>query len=94
MMLEATRSDGEPVSSPQADAFTSTCDAALREAAAALRESRAPQGGFRLRSGQRALVASLTENTDDAFTVTLRDASDRIVDAIDSLLHVLEARGN
>jgi hypothetical protein len=36
----------------------------------------------------------LTENTDDAFTVTLRDASDRIVDAIDSLLHVLEARGN
>src|SRR5690348_13311549 len=94
MMLEATRSDGEPLSSPQADAFTSTCDAALREAAAALRESRVPQGEFHLRSGQRALVASLTENTDDAFTVTLRDASDRIVDAIDSLLHVLEARSN
>jgi len=90
MMLEATRSDGEPLSSPQADAFTSTCDAALREAAAALRESRAPQGEFHLRSGQRALVASLTENTDDVFAVTLRDASDRIVDAIDSLLHVLE----
>jgi uncharacterized membrane protein YccC len=90
MMLEATRSGGEPLSSPQADAFTSTCDAALREAAAALRESRAPQGEFHLRSGQRALVASLTENTDDVFAVTLRDASDRIVDAIDSLLHVLE----
>jgi hypothetical protein len=33
-------------------------------------------------------MASLAENA-DAFAVTLRDASDRIVDAIDSLLHVL-----
>lgn len=88
MMLEAARGDTGDAPAPPVDAFAGACDASMREAAAALREARAPQGEFHLRSGQRALVASLAESN-DAFAVTLRDASDRIVDAIDSLLHVL-----
>lgn len=88
MMLEAARGDTGDAPAPPVDAFAGACEAAMREAAEALREARVPQGEFRLRSGQRALVASLAESS-DAFAVTLRDASDRIVDAIDSLLHVL-----
>jgi uncharacterized membrane protein YccC len=88
MMLEAARGDVDDAPVPNEGAFAGVCDAAMREAADALRHARAPQGEFRLRSGQRTLMASLAENA-DAFAVTLRDASDRIVDAIDSLLHVL-----
>jgi uncharacterized membrane protein YccC len=88
MMLEAARGDTDDARAPRMDQFAGAGDAAMREAADALRKARAPQGEFHLRSGQRALVASLAENT-DGFAVTLRDASDRIVDAIDSLLHVL-----
>lgn len=88
MMLEAARGDTGDAPAPPVDAFAGACEAAMREAAEALREARVPQGEFRLRSGQRALVAALAEDT-NAFAVTLRDASDRIVDAIDSLLHVL-----
>jgi uncharacterized membrane protein YccC len=88
MMLEAARGDTGDAPAPPVDAFAGACEAAMSEAAEALREARVPQGEFRLRSGQRALVAALAEDT-NAFAVTLRDASDRIVDAIDSLLHVL-----
>lgn len=88
MMLEAARGDTGDAPAPPVDAFAGACEATMREAAEALREARVPQGEFRLRSGQRALVAALAEDT-NAFAVTLRDASDRIVDAIDSLLHVL-----
>jgi uncharacterized membrane protein YccC len=88
MMLEAARGEDDDTLDPQVDAFARVCDAAMREAADALRKARAPRGEFHLRSGQRALVASSAGST-DAFAVTLRDASDRIVDAIDSLLHVL-----
>ncbi|HET7162700.1 MAG TPA: hypothetical protein VFI32_08545, partial [Rhodanobacteraceae bacterium] len=88
MMLEAARGDADGARAPQVDQFAGACGAAMREAAEALREARAPQGGFHLRSGQLALAASLAEDA-NAFAVTLRDASDRIVDAIDSLLHVL-----
>lgn len=90
MMLEAARSDG--AFDAELEGFAGACDAALREAAAALRESRAPHGEFPLRSRQRALLASLAEES-DAFTMTLRDASDRVVDAIDSLLHALARAG-
>lgn len=88
MMLEAARSDGQPEPSPLLVDFATACDAAMREAAAALRQSRAPQGAFPLRALQRTLAASLPESG-DAFAASLSDASDRIVDAIDSLLHVL-----
>jgi len=91
MMLEATRSDAQPEPSPQLVDFANTCDAAMREAAVALRESRTPRGEFHLRARQRALAASLPE-PGDAFDISLRDVSDRIVDAIDSLLHVLGSR--
>jgi uncharacterized membrane protein YccC len=88
MMLEATRTDDAVPANPRLDAFAQACDAALRDGAAALRDSRAPQGDRALRAQQRALAASLA-NSDNAFDVSLLDASDRIVDAIDSLLHVL-----
>ncbi|MBU6476632.1 MAG: FUSC family protein [Xanthomonadaceae bacterium] len=88
MMLEAARSNAQPEPSPQLADFAHACDAALRESAGALREARAPHGEFPLRTLQRTLAASLPES-DDAFAVSLSDASDRIVDAIDSLLHVL-----
>lgn len=88
MTLEAARSDAAAISNAQLDGFAQACDAALREAAAALRESRVPQGDHPLRARQLALAASLPE-PGGAFDAGLRDASDRIVDAIDSLLHVL-----
>lgn len=88
MMLEAARSDSEASPSRRTGEFAAACDAALREAAGALRESRAPRGEFRLRALQRTLAVSLPESG-DAFDSSLRDVSDRIVDAIDSLLHVL-----
>jgi uncharacterized membrane protein YccC len=88
MMLEAARSDAAASPSRQTGEFAAACDAVLREAAGALRESRAPRGEFRLRALPRTLAASLPE-PGDAFDTSLRDVSDRIVDAIDSLLHVL-----
>jgi uncharacterized membrane protein YccC len=91
MMLEAARSGTDASPSPQTGDFANACDAALREAGAALREFRAPRGEFHLRAQQRALAASLPE-PGDAFDISLRDVSDRIVDAIDSLLHVLGSR--
>jgi hypothetical protein len=88
MMLEAARADAVTSANPQLGGFAQACDAALRDGAAALRESRTPRSDHALRTRQRTLAASLSES-DDAFDVSLRDASDRIVDAIDSLLHVL-----
>lgn len=88
MMLEAARGDTADSTSRQIDELAEACDAAMREAAEALRQSRAPQGEFQLRARQHILAASLPE-PGDAFDVSLRDASDRIVDAIDGLLHVL-----
>lgn len=88
MMLEAARGDAGASSPRRIDEFANACDAAMREAAEALRHSRTPRGEFQLRARQRSLAASLPE-PGDAFDASLRDASDRIVDAIDSLLHVL-----
>ncbi|HEX5353587.1 MAG TPA: FUSC family protein, partial [Rhodanobacteraceae bacterium] len=91
MMLEAARGEDVVPANPQHGAFAQACDAALRDGAAALRESRAPQGDQALRARQRALAASLESRdaTASAWNAALLDASDRIVDAIDSLLHVL-----
>ncbi|TAN03840.1 MAG: FUSC family protein [Rhodanobacteraceae bacterium] len=87
--LETTRHDSDLPASPQLDAFAQACDAALREAAHAVRESHAPTGEHALRDRQRALASALADHT-DAASISLLDASDRMVDAIDSLLHVLE----
>ncbi|HEX7323863.1 MAG TPA: FUSC family protein, partial [Rhodanobacteraceae bacterium] len=89
MVLEASRGDAEPRASAERDAFAAACDAALREAADALSETRAPRGEWHLRRHQRALAAALA-GRNDVFDAGVRDASDRIVDAIDSVLHVLE----
>ena len=88
MTLEASRSDAASITNAQLDAFVQACDAALLDAATALRDSRAPKGEHPLRVRQLALAASLPE-PGGAFEAGLRDAGDRIVDAIESLLHVL-----
>ena len=88
MALEAARDDAEVPANPTLDDFTRSCDAALRDAANALRESRTPQGGHALRARQQALAEALPQ-PGSALDASLRDASDRIVDAIDSLLHGL-----
>jgi len=92
MTLEAARGSADMPSSPELDAFAQACDAALRECATALREARLPQGDWPLRKLQRALAEPLAKR-DDALGASLLDAGDRVVDAIDSMLHVLaEAR--
>lgn len=88
MVLEAARGDAGPPTDAERDAFAGACNAALREAANALRETRAPHDEWQLRTRQRALATSLA-NSDDVFDAGLGDSSDRIVDAIDSVLHVL-----
>ncbi|MBS0430966.1 MAG: hypothetical protein JSS21_00955, partial [Proteobacteria bacterium] len=60
----------------------------------ALRDGRAPVESFRLRDEQRVLAAALRAAPDDlpaVLAAALLDASDRIVDSIDSLLHTLQA---
>src|SRR6185437_13581750 len=64
MMLEAARGDGGDSPPRQIDEFANACDAAMREAAEALRQSRTPRGEFQLRARQRALAASLPEPGD------------------------------
>jgi uncharacterized membrane protein YccC len=94
MALEAARDDTKVPPNAYLDEFARACDAALREAADALRESREPRGDQHLRARQQALAASLPE-PGDAFDASLRDVSDRSVDAIDSLLHLLgQSHGN
>ena len=88
MALEAARDDAEMPANPRLDEFARACDAALCEAADALRESRTPHGDHALRARQQALAESLGE-PGSAIDASLRDTSDRIVDAIDSLLHAL-----
>lgn len=88
MALEAARDDAEMPANPRLDEFARACDAALCEAADALRESRTPHGDHALRARQQALSGSL-EEPGGAIDASLRDASDRIVDAIDSLMHAL-----
>src|SRR5579883_3277456 len=92
MALEAARTDAEPPSFPALDDFARHCGEALRECAQALRDARAPAtGDWRLRERQKALASALERQGDlpPAYAAALLDASDRIVDAIDSVAHVL-----
>ena len=97
MALEAARADATDQSLPdQVLTFADRCAEALTEAACTLREGRAPAQQLDLRNRQRTLASALRaqENPSSwALTAALLDASDRIVDSIDSLLHLLEARG-
>jgi uncharacterized membrane protein YccC len=94
MALEAARADAAGRSLPgEALAFSDRCAEALSEAARALRESRAPAETFHLRDMQRALANTLRAQPQELppdLVAALLDASDRIVDSIDSLLHVLK----
>lgn len=87
MVLEAARGDATALSN-EGLAFTRLCNEALTEAARAVCERRPPAQSFDVRDAQRALAESLPE-TVGAADAALLDASDRITDAIDSLLHVL-----
>ncbi|MGH8213228.1 MAG: FUSC family protein [Rhodanobacteraceae bacterium] len=93
MALEAARGDGPERSQPaEVTAFSDRCAEALTEAALVLRDARAVPGSFHLRDAQHALAAALRAPSDTlpvAFAAALLDASDRIADSIDSLLHVL-----
>ncbi|MGN6729218.1 MAG: FUSC family protein [Rhodanobacteraceae bacterium] len=95
MTLEAARTDAhEPQLPPEMVAFADACAIALREAAACVREDRAPAALPPLRERQRELVAALSDPSHAAPTALaagLSDASDRIADAINSLLHVLRS---
>src|SRR5690348_9280073 len=94
MALEAARTDAhDPPLPPQVSTFAEGCASALREASASVRENRAPGASPRLRELQRALPAALDDPVHavpPVLAAALLDAGDRIVDAIDSLLHVLE----
>lgn len=93
MVLEAARDDvRDLLLPPQVSSFADACASALRDAAASVREARAPPAPPRLRDSQRELARALNDPTHavpSAFTAALLDASDRIVDSIDSLLHVM-----
>lgn len=96
MVLEAASGDGSGCRGlPGVAEFSAACAAALSEAAGALREHRAPMGSFALRDVQQSLAERIRAHTGNSPTpldAALLDASDRIVDAIDSVLHVLQSR--
>lgn len=97
MVLEAARTDAhDPPLPPQVSHFADACAGALREAAASVREDRAPAEPPGLRELQRALVSAVNapgNTAPAALSAALLDASDRIADAINSLLHVLRVAG-
>ena len=97
MALEAARADANDAMLPApVSEFAERCGDALRECARAVRESRAPSPPQGLRAMHRALSAQLRapETMPEALNAGLLDASDRIVDAIDSLLHLLQSPEN
>jgi uncharacterized membrane protein YccC len=93
MVLESARVDGETAPGHVDRAFAYACTAALDECATALRETRALRGDWHLREIQRELADSLMAHgkvPPSGWGAALLDASDRIVDAIDSVAHVLQ----
>src|SRR5690348_3980828 len=96
MAVEVARADAHDPPLPQQVAtFADACAAALRDAASGVRENRAPVESPSLRELQRELVSALDDPAHAvpaALAAALADASDRIADAINSLLHVLRAR--
>lgn len=88
MMLEAGRGEMTASLPDAAVAYARLCSNALTEAARAARGCQPPAESFPLREAQRSLAQSLHANGTTA-DLALLDASDRIADTIDSLLHVL-----
>jgi uncharacterized membrane protein YccC len=88
MMLEAVRGEVSASLPDAAVAYARLCSSTLTEAAGAVRGRHTPVRSFRLRDAQRTLAESLRAQGGTGDTALL-DASDRIVDSIDSLLHVL-----
>jgi uncharacterized membrane protein YccC len=81
----------------QVSNFADACAGALREAVARVREDRAPAAAPPLRELQRALASALDDPASAVpapLSAALLDASDRIADAINSLMHVLRARSS
>jgi len=95
MTLEAARADArDPALPEQVAIFAEACGAALREAAASILEDRIPDGPQNLREQHRALAMALrdpAQSTPAPLLAALLDACDRVVDAINSLMHVLRA---
>jgi uncharacterized membrane protein YccC len=97
MLLEASRAPSGNHGDIDASArFASACTAALTECAAALREGRPPvTEGWQLRVRQQDLARILAPHDGSipsTWDTALLDASDRIVDAIDSVAHALQRR--
>ncbi|HSE11473.1 MAG TPA: FUSC family protein, partial [Rudaea sp.] len=97
MALEAARQG--PVELPAraaVTAFATRVDSAVSAIAAALRNDSLPTHDIELRSAQRALAAAVdtAARSDDehALAAAWVDASDRIVDSINTLVHLLDAK--
>lgn len=88
MLLEAAGHGRKPLAGAELHAFAEACNAALRECGSALRETRRPRHVEALRPRQRALALSLAA-VPGAQAAALSEASDQIVDAINSALHGL-----
>ncbi|MGH8141834.1 MAG: FUSC family protein [Steroidobacteraceae bacterium] len=95
MILDSARSDTDvlPLTGGLQD-FVTACEGALHECAQALRDWRAPDDTFQLRQRQGAFTRWLGEQRalPPEWAAALLDVSDRIVDAIDSVLHALQPR--
>lgn len=98
MALEAARQG--PVELPAraaVSAFAARVDGDVSAIAACLRSSGAAPGDAGLRAAQRSLAAAVdaaARNDDErALAAAWIDASDRIVDSINTLVHLLDAKG-
>ncbi len=73
--------------------FIDTVADTVQQLATALRERRAPDSLPDLRRLQRALVASAHQSGDRSATELLERISDRLVDNVDTLAHVIQRKG-
>jgi uncharacterized membrane protein YccC len=73
--------------------FIATVADTVQQLATALRERRAPDPLADLRSLQRALTASAQRSGDRPATELLERISDRLVDNVDTLAHVVQRKG-
>ena len=95
VMLEAPLRDGAPLPQhEQLQAFAAEADRILSLLVAGLRDDTAVDAPL-LRPYERRLYAALAPATeaDDAVSITMADACDRIADSIDTLSHLLRPGG-
>jgi hypothetical protein len=89
MTLEATLDDLSPLDQTALGRFVEQAAGNLRDLANALREQRAADALPDLRAMQRALVGSVRESDDRVAADLLARISDRLVDNINTLAHVM-----